>query len=147
MPDTNRQQPTCALYPAASCERIVGQLSDYERGIWTPAPDERVSLTTPGGDDLFGTFEAVADDGRALILVEGNRADGWDSQLRLCRWDELAPAPPLGCECPVCLEDSACEACNCGACPFVHECGCAEYGCGCPAGGCGGATVENRSAR
>jgi hypothetical protein len=136
--DDNRQRLKLAHQPlTATCDRLVCRLSDHERGIWTPKPFERVSIAMASGDELLGTFIA-ASSLRAVVIVDD--LDGAADWFRTYRWDELAPAPPLGCECPACSSNatvpSACDACDCGACPFVHECGCAEHGCGCPAGGC-----------
>jgi hypothetical protein len=151
MPDTNRQHPTCARRPAATCEHIVGRLSDYERGLWTPAPGESVSIATASGELRYGTFIGVSDH-RAFVVVDDLVLEAAADWFQTYRWDELAPAPPIGCECEACHSDEQrlldpCEACDCGACPFVHECGCAQHGCGCPAGGCAGAPNENRSGR
>lgn len=167
MPDPNRQHPTCAHRPAASCERIVGRISDYERGVWTPKPFERVRIVT---DDKLGTFVGTtghvrvvsggtlghlvptADRVRAVVILDELVVTAAADWMRSCEWNELAPAPPIGCECPACCSDEKCSsetcgACNCGDCPFVHACGCAEHGCGCPAGSCAGASDENGSLR
>jgi hypothetical protein len=128
----------------ATCERIVGQLSDYERGIWTPKPGERVRIISDGA---LGTFEAPVDEKRAIVTLDQNTVDGWDNRLWFCAWNQLAPAPPPDCQCPACRGDgdpssNECTACDCGACPFVHECGCGGHGCGCPAGGCSGGAQQ-----
>lgn len=114
MPDPNRQHPTCAQRRAARCERIVGRLSDYERGIWTPAPGERVSIATPSGELLFGTFVGVSEQ-RALVVVDDLVLMVAADWFQTYRWDELAPAPPVGCECPACSSDE--DAGACGAAP------------------------------
>jgi WD40 repeat protein len=47
-------------------QRIVRQLSDYERGVWTPKPGERVRIATASGDEPFVT---TTDDGLARVFV------------------------------------------------------------------------------
>jgi hypothetical protein len=148
MTEQSRQHQACVQRrQPVMCERILGQLSDYDRGVWTPKPGERVRVATASGDALLGTFLAASEPGRALVFVVDLFMAGAEF-AQTYRWDQLAPAPPRDCACPVCSGDDtapeACSACDCGACPFVHDCGCAGHGCGCPAGGCSSpVTQEN----
>ena len=103
MTDDNEQRSTSNQAHPGICERLVGPLSDYERGVWTPGPGERVRIATASGEELQGTFVRTSNDGRALVfIVELFLADPTLRLLHPYRWDQLAPAPPRDCVCPVC---------------------------------------------
>jgi len=130
--------------PRAICDRLIGRLSDYERGIWTPKPFERVRIVPAGtpatfigtvghvrvfnGDDL-GRLVQTADAVRPVVIVDEPLVATAPDWMRVCAWNELEPAPPAGCQCPVCCAGRA-------------------HRCICPVDGCvGGCTSDERRSR